>query len=205
MLTSLLAAFVVFAIPAAAPDRSAPDATAASRNPRVRPYDGRSASLLLRGIERSTTLRLIVERLERSNVITYVEMQPALRQQLAGRMVWLTATGTARYVRISLNPELASETLVAVLGHELQHALEVAESPAIVDEASLETYYRKYGIQMRVHTSGYDTQAARDAGDLVRRELASSAAPRVIESILPFDASTWHIVYRRARDRAHSR
>ena len=199
MLTSVFVAFVMFAIPFSA--GSGDSAGVPSRSPRVRPNDGRSANLLLQGLDRSATLRLIVERLEQSNVIAYVEMQP-LKQQLAGRMVWITANAMARYVRISLNPELPSETLVAVLGHELQHALEVAGSPSIVNEASLEAYYRKHGIAMPSHVSGWDTQAARDAGDLVRRELASSGAGRGAESLQPFDPANWHVVYRGARDRA---
>jgi hypothetical protein len=178
---------------------------APARSPRVRPHDARSASVLLQGIQRSETVRLIVNRLEAQDVIVYIEMQPALRGDLAGRMVWLAATQSIRYVRVSLNPQLSTETLVAVLGHELQHALEVASSPSIVDEPSLEAYYRKHGMSTRSHVSGWDTQAARDAGDLVRKELATSPARTVVESTLAFDASTWNGVYRRARDRSDSR
>jgi hypothetical protein len=174
-------------------------------NPRVRPNDSRSAALLLQGIKRSETMRLVVERLETLDVIVYVEMQPALHRQLAGRMVWLSATQKFRYVRVSLNPELSSDTIVAVLGHELQHALEVARTPSIVDEPSLEAYYRKNGISMRSHASGWDTQAARDTGDLVRRELASAPARAALDSLQPFAAAAWNVAYHRARDRSTGR
>lgn len=169
--------------------------------PRVRPNDGRSASLLLRGIERSETIRRLVANLEARDVIVYVEVQPALNRQLGGRLVWLTAAGGFRYVRVSLNPDLSLEAQIATLGHELQHAFEVASNPSIVSESSLEAYYRKTGMSTRSHDSGWDTQAARDTGDLVRREIANSPGLRLTETTQPFDPIQWHRVYLQARDK----
>ena len=195
------AALLALAITPSAIAAERDDDRAALPNPRVRPHDGRAAATLLQGIARSETIRLIVNRLETLDVIVYVEMQPALQHTLAGRMIWLTATQNFRYVRVSLNPELSGEALVAVLGHELQHVLEVALSPSIVDEPSLESYYQKNGINMRSHASGWDTQAARDTGNMVRRELAASPTRAAIESTQPFDVSAWNNLYRRTRDR----
>ena len=173
----------------------------ANSMPRVRPHDSRSAALLLRGIERSATIRQLVSRLETMDVIVYVEIQPALGRKIGGSLVWLTAAGNFRYVRVSINPNLAVEVQVSTLGHELQHALEVAITPSIMDEASLESFYRKTGINMRSHDSGWDTQAARDTGELVRRELSHGPGWRAVESVQPFDPLQWHIVYRKARDK----
>jgi hypothetical protein len=173
-----------------------------TRTPRVRPHDGRSAALLLQGIERSKTMRFLVERLEALNVIVYIETRLSQRQ-LAGRMVWLAKAENFRYVRISLNPELTGETLVAVLGHELQHALEVALSPSIVDERSLQAFYSRNGISMSSHTNGWDTIAARDTGELVRREIAHTPSRSgALDVPQSFDASAWPAMYRRVRDRS---
>jgi len=171
------------------------------RSPRVRPYDGRSAALLLEGLERSATLRAIVDRLEQLEVIVYLEMQPALRQTLAGTLTWLAATAAHRYVRISLNPEMIHDSLIAALGHELQHALEVAEAPWVVDPPSLQAYYEKHGLRTATqHINGWDSLAARVIGDHVRRELAGMRATRLVaDSIQVFNPQEWHIVYRRAR------
>jgi hypothetical protein len=171
---------------------------------RVRPHDGRSATLLLRGIERSPTLRLIVDQLEAHDVIVYIEMHPGLKHQIAGHLTWLTSAGSARYVRISLNPTLGPETLLSVLGHELRHALEVALAPQIVDEPSLEAYYRRHGIQVQSHSSGWDTFAAREAGELVRREVADIPGTGA-ESVAPFDPVRWPVAYGRMRDRFTTR
>ncbi len=198
LLTTLitLAPLAVFASQPADPDLPNP----ISRNPRVRPYDGRTAQLLLEGLERSATLRAIVDRLEQLDVIVYLEMQPALRKKLAGTLTWLAATQSNRYVRISLNPEIAHDTLISALGHELQHALEVAEAPSVVDPTSLQAYYEKHGLPTAQHINGWDSLAARVIGDHVRRELAGMRTGRVVaDSIQGFNPQEWHIVYRRAR------
>ena len=204
MFKCVLIALLAFAVPCSAA-LPADDPDPASRSiPRVRPYDRRSAALVLEGIARSTTMRLLVTRLEASNVIVYVETQPGLDRQLAGRLVWVTAVKNFRYVRISLSPDLKPEVAISVLAHELQHALEVAEAPSIVDEASLEAYYRKNGISMRAHSSGWDTRAARDTGDLVRREVAD-APVQIAKASTPYNFHEWPVVYRRARDRFSGR
>jgi hypothetical protein len=198
-LLTTLVTFAPLAAFAAQPEDAEPS-RAILRSPRVRPYDGRAAQLLLEGLERSVTLRAIVDRLEQLEVIVYLEMQPALRKKLAGMLTFLTATASSRYVRVSLNPEYPRDTLVATLGHELQHALEVAEAPSVVDAASLQAYYEKHGLSTPQHVNGWDSLAARVIGDEVRRELAGvRTARRVADSIQPFNPVEWHIVYRRAR------
>ena len=168
--------------------------------PRIRPHDLRSANLLLEGLQRSATLRSLVDELDDKDVIVYLEMQPRLRARLAGTLTWITATPKFRYVRISWNPEIGTNTAIATLGHELQHALEVAREPSIVSAATLEAFYREHGIDMRSH-NGWDTIAARDRGDTVRRELAANVTSRAIESLQSVDPSGWHVVYRRMRER----
>lgn len=166
--------------------------------PRVRPGDNRSTAILLNGIRRSETFRTIVEALEQRDVIVYVQIQQALKGRLAGGLTWLSATKRFRYVRIGISPDLRGDAAIATLGHELKHALEVANEASIVDERSLSAHYKQVGISMRVHSIGWDTEAARQTGDDVRRDLASSGL-RAVESVRDFDPDNWHVLYRRAR------
>ena len=198
LLTTLFT-FAPLALFAAQPPDSE-SRTPISRNPRVRPHDERAAQLLLEGLERSVTMRAIVDRLEQLDVIVYVEMQPALRKKLAGKLTWLAATKSNRYVRISLSPEIIKDSLISALGHELQHALEVAEAPWVVDPPTLQAYYQKHGVSTAQHINGWDSLAARIIGDEVRRELAGVRTARIVaDSIQAFNPQEWHIVYRRAR------
>jgi hypothetical protein len=146
--------------------------TAPTRNPRVRPHDTRSAALLLDGLQRSDTLRALVARIEDSDVIVYLQMDSSLNG-LAGKLTWVTATPYVRYVRISVSPSIARHAAIAALAHELYHAVEVASEPSIIDAQSLEAFYKQHGISMRAHRNGWDTEAAREAGDDVRNELAT--------------------------------
>jgi hypothetical protein len=166
--------------------------------PRVRPHDARSAALVLEALERSQTIRALVEALESRDVIVYVQVQPMLKERLAGSLTWVTSTGKYRYVRISWNPLLSTATAIATLGHELQHALEVADNPAIVSDTSLADFYRINGISMRAH-NGWDTLAARDRGDAVRREIASVRATRPGDIVLDFTPDSWQLMYQQAR------
>jgi hypothetical protein len=163
--------------------------------------------LLIQGLERSATIRALANQLEQREVIVYLEMQPALRKRLAGMLTWVTATKSHRYVRISLNPELSTDAAIATLGHELQHALEVANAAEIVCERTLARFYQEHRGSNQVHATGWDTEAARVAGEDVRRELVASAGERdrsrpgrVADSIQQqLDPDDWMVVYRRAR------
>jgi hypothetical protein len=166
--------------------------------PRIRPNDLRSANLLLEGLQRSETLRRLVDDLDDRDVIVYVEMQPKLKARLAGSLTWITATPRFRYLRISWSPEISVNAAIATLGHELQHALEVANAPSIVSAPTLEAFYRRHGIDMRSH-NGWDTLAARDRGDEVRRDLAA-VRQVAIESLRSADPGEWYVVYRRMRE-----
>jgi hypothetical protein len=165
----------------------------------VRAADQRTAALLTLGLERSETIRALVSKLERRDVIVYIEMQPLLKKRVAGMLTWIAATAQHRYVRVSINPELSTDMAISTLGHELQHALEIASASDVVSEKTMEKFYRAHGESTRAQASGWDTEAARAAGQDVRRELGNSRSGRATESIQQFDPQDWLVVYRRAR------
>lgn len=176
-----------------------PEPPVAVRSARVRTADPRTAKLLVQGLQRSDTIRRLVSELEQREVIAYLAMQPALRKGLAGTLTWITATPTHRYVRISISPDMSTDMAIATLGHELQHALEVASAPEIVDARTLEQFYREHGDVSQQQTNGWDTEAARLVGQDVRRELTAPRPARVADSIQSFHPDDWLVVYRRAR------
>jgi hypothetical protein len=167
---------------------SATDPSSTDTPARVRPYDDRTATLFLEGQRRSATLRALVHAIEERDVIVYLQMEPTLvKGSLNGMVTWLTATKHARYVRISLNPELSTILAIGVLGHELQHVLEIANEPSVISASSLEAFYRRIGINTRERSSHWDTEAARDVGDEVRKELSSAvrSAESSVRSAVP--------------------
>ena len=154
---------------------------------------------MVAGLQRSPTLRAMVDRIENGDVIVYLGVQPLLRRDhIAGLLTWMSSSKRFRYVRVSINPELPEKSAIAALGHELQHVLEVMANPSIVDATSLESFYAQHGISMRVSMNSWDSEAARDMGDKVRRDLAGDR-PAHIETIKNYDPLAWEAIYRRAR------
>jgi hypothetical protein len=87
-----------------------------------------------------------------------------------GSLRFLARSATDRFLRICLNRVFHSKTLVALLGHELQHAVEVADADGIDSVADFRELYRRLG-----ETTGsdqFDTLAARQVGYIVRNELS---------------------------------
>jgi hypothetical protein len=137
--------------------------TAASQ---LRPLDTRAATTLRKGIACSTTLRDLVGALESSGLVVYIETAQLRTHSL---LTLMTATPAHRFVRISLDFRNLEPSMVGWLGHEFQHAVEVAGAPDVRDQKSLERLYQRIG---EVSTSGgLCTRAAQRAGNAVLGEL----------------------------------
>lgn len=138
--------------------------------PRVRAVDAMARRVLDLGMRRSPTLARMVADLQHTDLIVYIQTVP-LPRLVRGDARVVVCAGGARHVRIRLGVPAATCELVAVLGHELRHALEYAEMPEIRDEDSLARAYTRIGFPAK--GEGYwETRAALEAGDAVAYELS---------------------------------
>ena len=138
-------------------------------NARVRPMQKRVEALLSTGMDRSATFRQLVRRIERSDVIVYVEARHDLRDGVGASMRFVTRSASDRFLRILLNADYSNHTLVALLGHELQHVVEVVEHAEVQSPDDLREFYRRTGV--RTGPDSFDSEEARTAGYLVRNEI----------------------------------
>jgi hypothetical protein len=122
----------------------APAALAQSTHVRAMTPMARAA--VTHGIAQSPSFRALVERLERSDVVVYVRDERGLTPKFAARLTFVAAAGGTRYVMVGLSRRLTPSQQVATLGHELQHAVEIAERPSIVDTPSLAGEYASLAI-----------------------------------------------------------
>ncbi|HVZ21817.1 MAG TPA: hypothetical protein VG871_12175 [Vicinamibacterales bacterium] len=133
------------------------------------------------GVERSPTFRRIVDRLEQSDVIVEVQCARFAESTLAGRTVLLSAQPGVRYVLVEIACSLTSPTSLYMIGHELRHALEIADAPWVVDGPTLAELYRDIGFPtcgLNTKTFGkFETAAALDAGERVHHELFHPGDP----------------------------
>ena len=145
-------------------------------DPRIRTEDQRLLRLIAEGMRRSATLRALAQRITQSDVVVYVFCDGDPQSRIAGRMTFLSAAGGIRYLVVRLARLRSHAQQIAILAHELQHAVEVADTPAIVDSESLAREYLRIGhVNRDSPTPGltFDTRAAIATGYRVLDELAT--------------------------------
>jgi len=141
----------------------------------VRSRVPRIAELVERGIAGSQTFRALVTTLDRSDVIVYLEPKQA-RSALGGflshRIVSVAGT---RYLRIYVETQGLEQRVIALIGHELQHAVEVAQAQDARDSESLERLFTRLAVAFGCDAAAcFETQAAKDVERKVRREVHDS-------------------------------
>lgn len=149
------------------------------RVPRLRTDDRVVGAAIARGRAQSVTFRRLVDRLDASDLIVHVTRVRLLHRP-SGVTQFIAATPYNRYLRITLHADHASDAIVALLGHELQHAVETASAPWVADQASYRALYRAIG-----HASCgppqwcFDTAEAVAAGARVYAELRTHSVDSV--------------------------
>jgi hypothetical protein len=139
----------------------------------LRTTDDRLRRLLELGTRTSPTFRALVHRLLESDVVVYLWCDRADTAPSDGRLTFVSAVGGRRYVVVRLVRFRSRERQIALMAHELRHAIEIADAPDVVDVESLEREYRRIGYVSGAQTGRlmFDTRAAVDAGVQVINEL----------------------------------
>lgn len=147
----------------------------------IRPIDARAAAILARAVDRSPLVRDLVARLAATNVIIHLGLSQQMPSGVLGTTRFGASRGGYRFLRISISAALRDDDAVPLIGHELQHAIEIAESD-VADTAGLQRLMEATGYRM----SGtlYETDAARAIEQDVRRDvrawqLAARSRPRL--------------------------
>ena len=148
--------------------------TARITAPHLRTTDNDLRAVLADGIATSPTLHALVKFLEQSDVVVYLERATRPLFGVAGRLTFVSAQGGRRYVVVHLACVGSRVQQLAILAHELQHAVEIAADQSIVDEPSMMRAYARIGYVNRWVTSAvaFDTKAAREIEERVRREVS---------------------------------
>jgi len=154
----------------------------------VRVTEPRIEALIASGVAESPTFRTIVDRLESAPILVFVRCRTRAHQATsAAGLEFLTNTPSYRYVRVFIRCDLPTAVQAPLLAHELQHALEVAEAPDVIDPATLRAHYERIGYRSNAddRTPSFDTAAAIDVQRRVAAELArtSSTTMAKVEAI----------------------
>lgn len=150
---------------------------------RLRPLDPTAAQSLASGRERSALFRSLAARIERSDLIVYISSERPIPEGFDGRLQFASATPSVRYLHIVVRGSLRPDAFVATLGHELMHAVELADHLEVRCVESLYTLYSEIGYS--VDGQSFDTRAAVEAGQRVLADV------RVQPTAQPFRAHIW--------------
>ncbi len=139
----------------------------------IRPVQARVTAVLEDGVRSSATFRDLVRAIESSDIIVYLELAPCRSRRANGCLRFISATATHRFLRISLSfspSDVPSQRLlIRLLGHELQHVLEVAQRPEVRTEDAFRELYERIGFFSG--RNAYDTNTARQVGTRIWTEL----------------------------------
>ena len=138
----------------------------------------RSSSQTLLGLiqqagQRSATFRGLVETIEASDTIVFVE-EGLCGHGVRACFVSVAASGAYRYMRVVVDTHKADWDLMGSIGHELRHTIEVIAEPAVRDNSSKFFLYQQIGTLGTA--TARETQAAVEAGNNVRAEVRRSSA-----------------------------
>jgi hypothetical protein len=152
--------------------------------PSLRSTDRDLMSLVAQGLAASATLRDIVRHLERSHIIIYLS-RGLLPTETEARTRLISAAHGWRFLSIDFDRRLTTFDLLSRLGHELEHATEIADAREVVDEASLAALYERIGTKRSNALSpvaAYETTRAVEVERQIYRELF--AAPARAQALL---------------------
>lgn len=151
-----------------------PQISSAQTAPRIRVLDPVMRELFEQGVAQSPTLRGLAETVQAGSILVFVECDIRLPAHLGARLTFVTSVNALRYVHVAIECTLPARRQVALLAHELQHAIEIGGRRDIVDIEAMESLYEDIGFQSFEHGrhKRFETSAAIAAEDAVTSELA---------------------------------
>jgi hypothetical protein len=152
-----------------------PQRTSASDSPtlpRVRDTgDAMIAALIQEGTEHSPTFRRLVNTIDATNGLVYVEQGTCHHHVRACLVLTVQVAGPYRLLRILVDIHTIHGELLASIGHELQHAVEALSDPHVTDSTSIFNFFDRIGQRGQ---DRFETVAATEAGQDVLAEWRAS-------------------------------
>ena len=152
-----------------------PSVTLAEDEHAVRALDPIAVTMLAQAVERSAIVRELVHELEHSKMIVHIEATRNLPSGIGGTTRFVASRGEYRYLRISLSVWLPPADRVAIIGHELHHAVEVGRSHA-ASAAEVRRWFETSGFRVSVSDDLFETSAALQVENKIRQELRAKEA-----------------------------
>ena len=145
----------------------------------IRASDDELVALLEDGIKRSPTFKGLVDRLAKSDVILYVRPDVTAKNNNM-RLTFLAAKGGFRYLVIRVGAGRSKDQQLATLGHEMQHAVIIADAASVVDSATLRREFERVGKLTQPSVGDdffFESPVAEDVRRRILSEVTANKAP----------------------------
>jgi hypothetical protein len=152
------------------------DCTHSDLTTRVRSLGDPTVKTLLHdGFERSATFRRLVEKIDCTNGLVYIEPGKCKPGFSACLLMSVTVAGPHRLLHVRVDTSRDWNTVIASIGHELQHAIEALSETGVTTGAQLELFFERLtgGPTARGQLE-FETDAALKAGYDVEKDLERS-------------------------------
>jgi hypothetical protein len=134
-----------------------------SRHPALHP-------LIVRAEKESATFSRMVHTINASDGIVFVD-PGTCGHGLRACLVKVASSGQNRFLFVKVDTGKADHEVMASIGHELQHAVEVLSNPAVRDQSSMYFFYRFNRDRGSFSSPAFETTAAIEAGQAVADEV----------------------------------
>lgn len=141
---------------------------------RVRGTEASLVAVIRDAADRSSTFRKLVDTINASDGIVYVE-RGRCGHGVRACLVAVSVAPPNRIVRVKVDARMADWDLMGSIGHELRHAVEVLDDPRVTNATTLYLFYLREGY--RGTPKAFETRAAVQAGERVRHEVRRAPLP----------------------------
>jgi hypothetical protein len=135
----------------------------------VRSINAFLRALIARAIEQSATFRRLVDAINASDGIVYVEAGRCRYSRAC--LTGVSEAGASRMLWVTVDTRRVDSELIASIGHELQHAVEIVSDPDVRDTASMYMFYSRFARRVGTGRGAWETNAATKVGNAVRTEI----------------------------------
>ena len=142
--------------------------TPASGGSRVRSSSPAIVTAIMTATGQSPTFRALIDVVNASDGIVYLE-EGRCGHGVRSCVVAVVDAGANRVLRIRIGKYPSPLSIMAAIGHELRHAIEVLSNPDIRSTGAMQLFYLRNGS--RRPGGAMETYAAILAGDSVRAEV----------------------------------
>jgi hypothetical protein len=157
------------------PDAPPAQAAPTGRGSNVRGLDPGARELIRKATEASPTVAALIAALARTDVLVLVQVTFRPKGYAAVTRLVASPPG-CRIVLVTIDMKQFPLDQIVWLGHELQHAKEIADAGDVCDEAALRRLMERIGWRRGAESSEFETDAAVAVGRQVQREVAAGAA-----------------------------